>query len=86
MPKGAYYGPPLRNWDMGLLKNFKMGSDRNLQFRAEFFNIFNQVNFANPNTSVSNAATLGRITTTDGTSNGNQGDPRIIQFGLKFVF
>jgi len=84
--KGAYYGPPLRNWDMGLLKNFRMGTDVNVQFRAEFFNIFNQVNFANPNTSINNAATLGRITTTDGNSNGNSGDPRIIQFGLKFVF
>ena len=71
---------------MGLLKNFKLGAARNVQFRAEFFNIFNQVNFANPGISVANQATLGRITTTDGTSNGNQGDPRIIQFGLKFAF
>jgi hypothetical protein len=86
VPKGAYYGPPLRNWDMGLIKNFKMGADRNVQFRAEFFNIFNQVNFANPGTSVSNASTLGKITTTDGSNNGNSGDPRIIQFGLKFAF
>jgi hypothetical protein len=35
---------------------------------------------------VSNQKTLGKIITTDGSSNGNQGDPRIIQFGLKFVF
>ena len=80
--KGAYYGPPLRNWDMGLIKNFRMGGDRNVQFRAEFFNIFNQVNFANPNTAVSNAATLGKITATEA----NSGEPRIIQFGLKFAF
>lgn len=84
--KGAYYGPNLRSWDMGLVKNFRMNNDINVQFRAEFFNIFNQVNFANPNTAVNNAATFGRITTTDGLSNGNSGDPRIIQFGLKFVF
>jgi hypothetical protein len=63
-----------------------MGTDVNVQFRAEFFNIFNQVNFANPNTALNNPKTFGRITTTDGSSNGNQGDPRIIQFGLKFVF
>ena len=86
VPKGAYYGPPLRNWDMGLIKNFKMGTDTNVQFRAEFFNIFNQVNFANPNTAVNNASTFGKITTTDGSNNGNSGDPRIIQFGLKFAF
>ncbi len=82
VPKGYLYGPPLRSWDMGLSKNFRMPNDMNIQFRAEFFNIFNQVNFANPNTSVSNSSTLGKITATDS----NAGDPRIIQFGLKFVF
>ena len=50
----------------------------NLQFRAEFFNLFNTVNFNNPNTTVNTAATFGRIT-------GAQ-DPRIMQFGLKFLF
>jgi hypothetical protein len=44
------------------------------------------VNFANPNNAVNNATTFGKITTTDGSNNGNSGDPRIIQFGLKFVF
>ena len=53
-----------------------------MQARVEFFNIFNQVNFDVPNTAVNNQATLGRITRTDPGS----GDPRILQFGLKFVF
>jgi hypothetical protein len=80
--KGAYYGPRLHSWDMGLLKNFRMGNDVNVQFRAEFFNIFNQVNFDLPKVAVNNASTLGKVTQTDP----NSGDPRIIQFGLKFVF
>jgi hypothetical protein len=54
----------------------------NVQFRAEFFNIFNQINFDLPKVAVNNASTLGKITQTDP----NSGDPRIIQFGLKFVF
>jgi hypothetical protein len=60
----------------------------NVQFRAEFFNIFNQVNFdipgTNPNdnrTSVS-GANYNRVTRTVP----GVGDPRILQFGLKFVF
>ena len=53
---------------MGLSKNFRMNNDVNVQFRAEFFNIFNQVNFANPNTSTSNSKTLGTITATDSSS------------------
>ena len=48
--KGAYYGPNLQSWDMGLFKNFRINTDMNVQFRAEFFNVFNQVNFDIPNT------------------------------------
>src|SRR5687767_5005320 len=79
--KGAYTGPSTHYWDMGLSKNMRFSDDMGVQFRAEFFNIFNQVNFANPSTTV-NSASFGRITGT----HANQGDPRIMQFGLKFVF
>jgi hypothetical protein len=79
--RGAYFGPSTHFWDMGLSKNMVFNDDMSVQFRAEFFNIFNQVNFANPATAV-NSASFGRITST----HANQGDPRIMQFGLKFVF
>ena len=79
--RGALYGPSLHTWDMGLFKNFRMGTDMNVQFRAEFFNVFNQVNFDLPNRNVS-GANFGVITRTDPSF----GDPRILQFGLKFVF
>jgi hypothetical protein len=82
VPKGAYYGPVLQNWDMGLTKNFKYSNDGYAQFRVEFFNVFNQVNLDIPNRAVNNQSTLGRITRTEPSS----GDPRILQFGLKFVF
>ena len=81
VPKGAYYGPSLHSWDMGLFKNFRISTDTNVQFRAEFFNVFNQVNFDIPNTNRS-GGNFGRITRTDPSF----GDPRIIQFGLKLVF
>ena len=80
--RGAYFGPSTYYFDMGLSKNVRFSNDMGVQFRAEFFNIFNQVNFANPNTGLNNAASFGRITGT----HANQGDPRIMQFGLKFVF
>ena len=63
---------------MGLFKRFSFSNSVNLQFRAEFFNLFNTVNFNNPNTTVNSAATFGRITEAQ--------DPRIMQFGLKFLF
>ncbi|HKB12333.1 MAG TPA: hypothetical protein VKD69_16840, partial [Vicinamibacterales bacterium] len=80
--KNAYYGPSLHVWDMSLAKNFHLTSSQYVQARVEFFNIFNRVNFDIPNVAVNNQATLGRITRTDP----NTGDPRILQFGLKFVF
>ena len=79
--RGSLYGPALQTWDMGLFKNFRMGGDMNVQFRAEFFNVFNQVNFDIPNVNKS-GSNFGVITRTDPSF----GDPRIIQFGLKFVF
>ena len=66
----------------GIDQVMRVGTDMSVQFRAEIFNILNHVNFANPGTAV-NSASFGRITTT---LHENQGDPRIMQFGLKFVF
>ena len=63
---------------MGLFKRFAFTDSLNLQFRAEFFNLLNTVNFNNPATAVNSAATFGRITEAQ--------DPRIMQFGLKFLF
>ena len=48
--RGAYFGPSTYYFDMGLSKNVRISNDMGVQFRAEFFNIFNQVNFANPAT------------------------------------
>jgi hypothetical protein len=81
VPTGAYYGPSLFSFDMGFFKSFRAGERVNTQFRAEFFNIFNQVNFDNPNTRVT-AGGFGAITRTHPSG----GDPRIIQFGLKLLF
>jgi hypothetical protein len=50
-----------------------------LQFRAEFFNLFNDVNFMLPNANVSSVQ-VGQITSVIADSE------RIIQFGLKLVF
>ena len=74
---GAHYldGDGTINQDFGLYKNFTVREPMSLQFRAEFFNLFNHPNFGFP-ASTLEAATFGRVTSaTDG---------RIIQFGLKF--
>jgi hypothetical protein len=65
--------------DFSTFKNFAMpfNESHKLEFRAEFFNLFNRVNLGNPNTSRSSTL-FGRITTA--------GDPRILQFGLRYFF
>ncbi len=79
--RNTLYGPQLYSWDMGLFKNFRVNERLQTQFRAEFFNIFNQTNFDNPVAQVG-AGGFGSITRT----NPAAGDPRIIQFGLKLTF
>ena len=71
-------GPRYFNTDIGLLKNNRITERLGLQFRAEFFNIFNNVNFNLPNANLSAGAQFGRITSAL--------DPRILQFGLKMLF
>jgi carboxypeptidase family protein len=79
--RNVFYGPQLYSFDMGLFKIFPIKERASVQFRAEFFNIFNQVNFNNPNTTVTGGG-FGNITSTSPAG----GDPRIIQFGLKLAF
>jgi hypothetical protein len=76
--------PGLANFDFSLAKDFKITENSRLQFRSEFFNLFNRPNFDAPvlqvfNSSGAPGATAGRITKTVSTS-------RQIQFGLRYEF
>jgi hypothetical protein len=76
-PRGAFSGPANVNTDLAILKDVNVSEAMRLQFRAEFFNIFNQVNFGNPIGSIANAR-FGGIT---GAAAG-----RSTQLGLKFLW
>jgi hypothetical protein len=71
-------GPGYTDVDMSAYKTFPFLESRALEFRAEFFNLFNHTNYSLPNTSVDNGS-FGVITTAAG-----QG--REIQFALKVTF
>jgi len=96
--RDQYYGPGLQNYDFAAAKNFplwaKVGEQTRLQFRADFFNLFNHTNFANPVTGMNNA-NFGKITQTAGTAGqsgvlsptgGPMGGPRLIQLSLRLQF
>ena len=72
-------GPGQRDVDMGVIKFIPIKEKIRAEFRSEFFNLFNNVNFALPNNNVLVPATLGRITSTSA-------GPRVVQFALKLGF
>ena len=77
-PRNSLRGPSRTNLDLAISKVTPIfGENRTLEFRAEFFNIFNHAQFSNPSRTL-NSDLFGQITTTY--------DPRIIQFGLKFKY
>ena len=78
MGKNSLHGPGFYAWNVGLFKNFLLTERWRVQFRAEFFNVFNRANFNNPNTSLNNLTNFGTIT--------SAGDPRIGQLALKLFF
>jgi Carboxypeptidase regulatory-like domain len=73
-------GAGINNWDFALFKTTNFGPENKLglQFRAEFFNTFNRVQFAQP------GGTLG--SPTFGIVNAQLNSPRLIQLALKFLF
>lgn len=75
--RNLFRGPGLKNFDMALMKNFPWGEKKNLQFRTEFFNAFNLVNFGSPNGNFS-SQDFGVIL--------NARASRSIQFSLKLSF
>ena len=83
--------------DLALQRRFRLGGERGLSFRAEFFNVFNHPNFGNPVNTYTNAL-FGRSTQTLANSLGSGGGsggfnplyqiggPRSIQLALKLQF
>ena len=88
-------GPGQANVDFSVIKRFAIGEAKNLELRAEFFNLFNHVNFDNPISNLS-AVPSTSIDPNTGRIIGNPGDfgriistsnnPRLIQFALKLNF
>jgi outer membrane receptor protein involved in Fe transport len=71
-------GPRQRNFDFSLNKRTAITEKLQTEFRTEFFNAFNMVNFASPAGNV-NSSGVGIIKSTNG-------NPRVIQFAMKVIF
>jgi hypothetical protein len=88
-------GPGQSNVDFSVIKRFAIDETKTIEFRAEFFNLFNHVNFANPISNLS-AVPSTSLNPNTGQIIGDPGDfgrivstsnnPRLIQFAIKFNF
>ena len=74
---GSISGPGVADFDMALYKDFRITERQKIQFRAEFFNIFNRANFSGVSATLG-ASNFGQITSAL--------DPRIAEFALRYQF
>lgn len=78
--RNTYRGPYEQNWDFSLIKNIHLTERQGLRFTADFFNMWNHPNFANPpSTDVESGSNFGTITSI-------RGEPRLIQLSLRYSF
>ena len=82
--RNRFYGPGLTTVDFSLFKNFSFRERFKVQFRSEFFNVFNHPNFAAPNflNDANNSIGTGNAGVIGSTSTAS----RQIQLGLKLVW
>jgi hypothetical protein len=78
-------GPGLNNWNMGVLKGFRLHERLTGQFRWEMYNAFNHTQFTGVNTSASFNAQGQQASAQFGSYTG-AASPRIMQFALRFSF
>jgi hypothetical protein len=76
--RNSITGPGFWKIDLAVSRLVSLASTQNLELRVEVFNLFNNFNWGLPNTNFI-SGTFGRITT-------SAGDPRIMQFGIKYAF
>ena len=76
--RNQFVGPAYQTWDVSLRKSFTVSGQTRLQFQADFFNAFNQVNWNNPASSITGSTPFGTIT--------SAAPPRNIQLGVRFTF
>jgi len=92
-PSGQLAGPTFKRMDFSTFKNVKLNERFSLQFRAEFFNLFNHPNFNAPNfggNGVVSVSGSGNFTSSSfgeiGSTRDAPYDPRQIQFALKLYY
>jgi hypothetical protein len=70
---------PMKNFDLAVAKSFRLPWEgHRIQFRAEAYNAFNNVNFTNPSLALYNSSTFGEFQSST--------PPRELQFAMRYEF
>jgi len=83
--RNSFYGPGYKNFDMVLAKTTKISERMSLEFRSEYYNIFNHPNFQQPDNFINDGATFGQSTAEVKRNDGTTG-ARQLQFAMKVLF
>ncbi len=91
--RNVFRGPFQQNWDLSIVKTTKLTESKNIEFRAEMFNVFNHPAFQSPQAGATTGfdASLGNygfvdVAGGDSSILATVNRPRIIQFALKLNF
>lgn len=83
--RNHFYGPGVNSWDMVLQKTLRLSERANLQFRTESYNLFNRVQFSQPDNLISDTNSFGQSSSQVWRPDLTTG-ARQIQFGIKLSF
>ena len=82
--------PGLAQWDVNIIKEFKVQGNTRIQARWEIFNLLNRVNLGSPQSTNVRSSLFGTIGSTPDVDAGNpviaQGGPRAMQWAIKVLF
>jgi Carboxypeptidase regulatory-like domain/TonB-dependent Receptor Plug Domain len=83
--RNSFYGPSYKNFDMVIAKNTKITERVTLEFRSEYYNLFNHPNFQQPDNFINDGALFGQSSAEVGRNDVTTG-ARQLQFGMKLHF
>jgi hypothetical protein len=84
--RNIYHGPFQQNWDVSFLKHFKIGDRQEVRFAADFFNLWNHTNFGDPTVTDIEQYLANPTNSPFGKIVQTNGNPRLIQFSLRWAF
>jgi hypothetical protein len=85
LSRNRFYGPGVNNWNVSAIKDQSLSDRFKLQLRFEFYNLFNRVQFGQPDNLIGDTGTFGTSSSQVGQPDGTTG-ARQIQFAMKLLF